>query len=289
MGSTHAIQCAHRKRLLLALFAEMERTLTAERAAHALAVAEASGRRIGRPVAHDQEKIEYAWLLRREGKSLSEIRKRTGIPKTSLHRYLASEGGESDDGGVDEDPPARTTPESLGYRRCCGETGFGFLDHRPYGRSGRPEAGLPAVADELAVRDVRHPHGYIQRMQIRREVRGSAAESCPIRGYTPADASGCGQLRDAGRPHPGRRSGGRGPGIAGQRRINKCARTRNCPLIWSEGAARTRISPSPIGLSCGESIPKFQNGVLSCPGLQFLSPGIPMSTTSTCPKRAHLV
>ena len=35
--------------LLLALFAEMERTFTAERAAHARAVAEAANRRIGRP------------------------------------------------------------------------------------------------------------------------------------------------------------------------------------------------------------------------------------------------
>jgi DNA invertase Pin-like site-specific DNA recombinase len=37
--------------LLLALFAEMERTFTAERAAHARAVAETKGRHIGRPTA----------------------------------------------------------------------------------------------------------------------------------------------------------------------------------------------------------------------------------------------
>jgi DNA invertase Pin-like site-specific DNA recombinase len=76
--------------LLLALFAEMERTFTAERAAHARAVAEASGRRVGRPVAHPEDKIEYAQLLRRENRSLDEIAKKTGIPKTSLHRYLRS-------------------------------------------------------------------------------------------------------------------------------------------------------------------------------------------------------
>ena len=39
--------------LFLALFAEMERTFTAERAAHAKAVAEAAGRQTGRPVAHE--------------------------------------------------------------------------------------------------------------------------------------------------------------------------------------------------------------------------------------------
>ena len=75
--------------LLLALFAEMERTFTAERAAHARAVAEAAGRQIGRPLAHPADKIEYARLLKGRGDSLSQIAAKTGIPKTSLHRYLA--------------------------------------------------------------------------------------------------------------------------------------------------------------------------------------------------------
>lgn len=74
--------------LLLALFAEMERTFTAERAAHARAIAETKGRRIGRPTAWPNDKIDYARLLRAQGKSLGEIANRTGIPKTSLHRYL---------------------------------------------------------------------------------------------------------------------------------------------------------------------------------------------------------
>jgi DNA invertase Pin-like site-specific DNA recombinase len=75
--------------LLLALFAEMERTFTAERAAHARAVAEAKGRHIGRPAAWPADKIDYARLLREQGKSLGEIASKNGIPKTSLHRYLA--------------------------------------------------------------------------------------------------------------------------------------------------------------------------------------------------------
>jgi DNA invertase Pin-like site-specific DNA recombinase len=74
--------------LLLALFAEMERTYTAERAAHARAVAEAAGRRVGRPVAHPADKIDYARLLHQQGNSLGQIATKTGIPKTSLHRYL---------------------------------------------------------------------------------------------------------------------------------------------------------------------------------------------------------
>lgn len=75
--------------LLLARFAEMERTFTTERAAHARAVAEAAGRHVGRPVAHPAEKIEYARLLKAEGASLGKIAEKTGIPKTSLHRYLS--------------------------------------------------------------------------------------------------------------------------------------------------------------------------------------------------------
>jgi DNA invertase Pin-like site-specific DNA recombinase len=74
--------------LLLALFAEMERTFTAERAAHARAVAESAGRHVGRPVAYPPEKIEHARLLRAQGDSLAVIAAKTGIPKTSLHRYI---------------------------------------------------------------------------------------------------------------------------------------------------------------------------------------------------------
>jgi len=76
--------------LLLALFAEMERTFTAERAAHARAVAEAAGRQVGRPIAHPADMIEYARLLRRDGESLGKIAAKTGIPKTSLQRYLTT-------------------------------------------------------------------------------------------------------------------------------------------------------------------------------------------------------
>ena len=78
--------------LLLALFAEMERTFTAERAAHARSVAEAAGRHIGRPIAHPADKIEYARLLRGQGRSYGEISAKTSIPKASLHRYLSSAG-----------------------------------------------------------------------------------------------------------------------------------------------------------------------------------------------------
>jgi DNA invertase Pin-like site-specific DNA recombinase len=86
--------------LLIALFAEMERTFANERAAHARAVAEAKGRRVGRPIAHPAASIDYARLLHAQGASLGQIAAKTGIPKTSLHRYLAA-GGPNDAAAVE--------------------------------------------------------------------------------------------------------------------------------------------------------------------------------------------
>lgn len=71
-------------------------TFTAERAANARAVAETAGRQIGRPVAHPEDKIEYARLLKAQGDSLGVIAAKTGIPKTSLHRYLATTADSGD-------------------------------------------------------------------------------------------------------------------------------------------------------------------------------------------------
>ena len=80
--------------VLLALFAQMERTYTLERAAHARAVATAKGRRVGRPVTVEPAKLEWAVHLRETGSTIAEIVEKTGIPRTSLYRHL----------------PARSTP-----------------------------------------------------------------------------------------------------------------------------------------------------------------------------------
>ena len=88
----------------LPLVAEMERTFGAERAGHARAVAEAAGRQVGRPMAHTAEKVEYARLLHAQGQSLGKIAAKTGIPKTSLHRYL----GEGPALTVGRQPPPRS-------------------------------------------------------------------------------------------------------------------------------------------------------------------------------------
>jgi DNA invertase Pin-like site-specific DNA recombinase len=74
--------------VLLALFGQMERTYTLERAAHARAVATAEGRRIGRPPVVDPNKIAYAAHLRDTGHSIADIVAKTRIARTSLYRHL---------------------------------------------------------------------------------------------------------------------------------------------------------------------------------------------------------
>ncbi len=74
--------------VLLALFGQMERTYTLERAAHARAVATAKGRRIGRPSVVDPDRLAYAGHLRDAGHTLAEIVAKTGITRSSLYRHL---------------------------------------------------------------------------------------------------------------------------------------------------------------------------------------------------------
>lgn len=82
--------------LLLALFAEMERTFTAERAARAVDET-TKGRHIGRPNAWPDDKIDYARLPREQGSSLGEFTGKTGIPR---HRCTATS----------RQPPDRSDP-----------------------------------------------------------------------------------------------------------------------------------------------------------------------------------
>ena len=74
--------------VLLAMFAQMERTYAIERAAHARAVATAKGRCVGRPVLVDSAKLEWAAHLRDSGSTIAEVVEKTGIPRTSLYRHL---------------------------------------------------------------------------------------------------------------------------------------------------------------------------------------------------------
>ncbi|MDP9988590.1 DNA invertase Pin-like site-specific DNA recombinase [Arthrobacter oryzae] len=74
--------------VMLALFAEMERTYAAERAAHARSVAAAHGRHTGRPSVVDPDKLEHALMLRDKGVPVREIVTKTGLARTTLYRHL---------------------------------------------------------------------------------------------------------------------------------------------------------------------------------------------------------
>ena len=74
--------------VMLALFGQMERTYTVERAAHARAVATAKGRQVGRPTVVDPNQLDYARRLRESGHTIAEVVARTGITRSSLYRHL---------------------------------------------------------------------------------------------------------------------------------------------------------------------------------------------------------
>jgi DNA invertase Pin-like site-specific DNA recombinase len=70
--------------VLLALFAQMERTYTLERAAHARAVATAKGRRVGRPSVVTESQLVHATQLRADGRTIAEITAATGLTRSTL-------------------------------------------------------------------------------------------------------------------------------------------------------------------------------------------------------------
>jgi DNA invertase Pin-like site-specific DNA recombinase len=74
--------------VLLAMFAQMERTYTMERAAHARAVALKEGRQIGRPSVLDEKKLRDAKALREKGVALADIARHLGVSRATLYRHL---------------------------------------------------------------------------------------------------------------------------------------------------------------------------------------------------------
>jgi len=86
--------------VLLALFAQMERTYTSERAAHARAVAAAHGRHVGRPSLLDPTVLAYAVHLRDAGHTMAQIVAKTGMTRSSLYRYLPAPPASFGDGGT---------------------------------------------------------------------------------------------------------------------------------------------------------------------------------------------
>jgi len=73
---------------VLVLLAQMERTYTTERAAHARAVASRLGRQVGRPSLLDPAALAFAVQLRDRGHTMAQIVARTGMTWSSLYRYL---------------------------------------------------------------------------------------------------------------------------------------------------------------------------------------------------------
>ena len=80
--------------VLLALFAQMERTYSLERAAHARAVAEAKGCPAGRPVTVDPHRLAWATRLRDDGDTVAEIVTKTGTPRSTFYRHLPARPAE---------------------------------------------------------------------------------------------------------------------------------------------------------------------------------------------------
>jgi DNA invertase Pin-like site-specific DNA recombinase len=73
---------------VLVLLAQMERTYTAERAAHARAVASRLGNQVGRPSLLDPARLALAVQLRERGHTMAQIVAKTGMTRSSLYRYL---------------------------------------------------------------------------------------------------------------------------------------------------------------------------------------------------------
>ena len=74
--------------LMLALFAQMERTYAIKHATHALAGTAAAGRRTGRPSVVTAKDLEHARLLRTSGNTITEITTETGSKTSTLYRHL---------------------------------------------------------------------------------------------------------------------------------------------------------------------------------------------------------
>jgi DNA invertase Pin-like site-specific DNA recombinase len=73
---------------VLVLLSQMDRTYTAERAAHARAVASRLGRQVGRPSLLDPARLVLAVQLRDRGHTMAQIVAKTGMTRSSLYRYL---------------------------------------------------------------------------------------------------------------------------------------------------------------------------------------------------------
>jgi len=73
---------------MMAAFAELERDIIHERTMAGLAAAKAQGRKGGRPVVMDADKLAAARARRERGESPTEIAKALGVSRASVYRHL---------------------------------------------------------------------------------------------------------------------------------------------------------------------------------------------------------
>ncbi len=76
---------------MMAAFAELERDVVHERTMAGLVAARAQGRRGGRPVVMDADKLAAAQARRARGRSPADIAKALGVSRASVYRHLSAE------------------------------------------------------------------------------------------------------------------------------------------------------------------------------------------------------
>ena len=75
---------------MMAAFAELERDIIHERTMAGLLAARAQGRRGGRPVVMDADKLAAARARRQRGQSPAQIAKALGVSRASVYRHLGA-------------------------------------------------------------------------------------------------------------------------------------------------------------------------------------------------------
>jgi DNA invertase Pin-like site-specific DNA recombinase len=78
----------------MAAFAELERDIIHERTMAGLVAARAQGRRGGRPVVMDADKLAAARARRERGESPAHIAKAFGISRASVYRHLGADSAD---------------------------------------------------------------------------------------------------------------------------------------------------------------------------------------------------
>jgi DNA invertase Pin-like site-specific DNA recombinase len=76
---------------MMAAFAELERDIIHERTMAGLVAARAQGRRGGRPVVMDADKLAAAKARRERGESPAQIAKALGVSRASVYRHLGND------------------------------------------------------------------------------------------------------------------------------------------------------------------------------------------------------